>query len=137
METFLCRIKIECAFGRLKSRFTALQRKIDLTFLDLQYMIFSCFVLHILRELHNEKLRDSDVAIVIQQDKAEQPIVSENNATTTLLPPPLRRPESTAFRYPVFILFTLLIMLSFVKALWLAELGDSSLLTPLSLDILL
>ena len=40
------RIVIECAFGRLKARFRALQRDMDIEIPYLQYVVFSCFVLH-------------------------------------------------------------------------------------------
>ena len=66
---------IECAFGRLKARFGALQHELDISFPDLQYVIFSCFVLHNICELQNEKLRDCEVAGAIQQDASEQPPV--------------------------------------------------------------
>ena len=72
------RMAIECAFGRLKARFRALQREMDISFPDLQYVIFSCFVLHNFCELENEKLQDYQVAGAIQQDGHEQPAVCGN-----------------------------------------------------------
>ena len=37
---------IECAFGRLKARFGALKRFMDINMDDLPFVIYSCFVLH-------------------------------------------------------------------------------------------
>ncbi|KAK1874770.1 putative nuclease HARBI1 [Dissostichus eleginoides] len=37
---------IECAFGRLKARFAALRRPMDINMDDLPHVIYSCFVLH-------------------------------------------------------------------------------------------
>ena len=37
---------IECAFGRLKARFAALKRVMDINMDDLTYVIYACFVLH-------------------------------------------------------------------------------------------
>ncbi|KAF3848896.1 hypothetical protein F7725_015393 [Dissostichus mawsoni] len=44
----LCRARmvIECAFGRLKARFAALRRPMDINLDDLPHVIYSCFVLH-------------------------------------------------------------------------------------------
>ena len=69
---------IECAFGRLKARFRALQQEMDISFPHLQYVIFSCFVLHNFCELENEKLQDYQVAGASQQDGHEQPAVCKN-----------------------------------------------------------
>ena len=37
---------IECSFGRLKARFSALKRAMDINIQDLPHVIYSCFVLH-------------------------------------------------------------------------------------------
>ena len=50
---------IECTFGRLKARFGALKRTIDINMDDLPYVIYSCFVLHNFCELNNESLGDN------------------------------------------------------------------------------
>ena len=41
------RMVIECAFGRLKARFGALRREMDINMEDLPNAIYSCFVLAI------------------------------------------------------------------------------------------
>nr|XP_055049667.1 uncharacterized protein LOC129435355 [Misgurnus anguillicaudatus] len=40
------RMVIECAIGRLKARFAALRRPMDINLLDLPSVIYACFVLH-------------------------------------------------------------------------------------------
>lgn len=40
------RMVIECAFGRLKARFGALRRAMDINLQELPYVIYACFVLH-------------------------------------------------------------------------------------------
>ena len=48
------RIVIECAFGRLKAKFPALRRIMDININDLPSVIYSCFVLHNFCEIYNE-----------------------------------------------------------------------------------
>ncbi|KAF3847250.1 hypothetical protein F7725_020278 [Dissostichus mawsoni] len=43
---YSARMVIECAFGRLKARFAALRRPMDINLDDLPHVIYSCFVLH-------------------------------------------------------------------------------------------
>ena len=45
---------IECAFGRLKARFSALCRAMDVNIDDLPYVIYACFVLHNFCEVNKE-----------------------------------------------------------------------------------
>ncbi len=72
------RIIIECAFGRLKARFGALHRDMDIKMPDLQYVIYSCFVLHNFCEIQNEKLADDSISKSIQREHSEQPSLSGN-----------------------------------------------------------
>ena len=53
---------IECAFGRLKARFGALRRPMDLNIRDLPYVIYACFVLHNFCEEHNETVGEELIA---------------------------------------------------------------------------
>ena len=58
------RMVIECAFGRLKGRWGALLRAMDLSLDDLPNVVFACFVLHNYCEVHGEtpseeKLKES------------------------------------------------------------------------------
>ena len=55
------RMMIECAFGRLKARFGALRRDMDIKMPDLQHVINSCFVLHNFCELQKESLADGAI----------------------------------------------------------------------------
>lgn len=48
------RLVIERALGRLKDRFTALKRPMDINLEDLPHVIYSCFVLHNFCEARNE-----------------------------------------------------------------------------------
>ena len=72
------RMHIECAFGRLKSRFGALQRDMDIKMPDLQHVIYSCFVLHNFCEIHDEKLADDSVSNSRERERSEQPQTTGN-----------------------------------------------------------
>ena len=78
-EQFFChklssaRMTIECSFGRLKARFGALRREMDICQKDLPNVIYSCFVLHNYCELKKEKLADDAVQNAIRYDHEFQP----------------------------------------------------------------
>ena len=55
---------IECAFGRLKARFGALKRAMDINIEELPFVTYACFVLHNFCELNHET--------VIEKIKSEQ-----------------------------------------------------------------
>ena len=67
------RMVIECAFGRLKGRFGALKRPMDINMGDLPYVIYSCFVLHNFCEAHKEAVDARSVQAAIRGDKTSQP----------------------------------------------------------------
>jgi hypothetical protein len=52
---------IECSFGRLKARFGALKRAMDIKMDDLPYVIYACFVLHNYCELNKETISEDTV----------------------------------------------------------------------------
>ena len=52
------RMVIECAFGRLKGRWGALRRAMDISLDDLPNVIFACFVLHNYCDVHGETLSE-------------------------------------------------------------------------------
>ena len=74
---------IECAFGRLKSRFGTRKSEIDInthhlpTYINTHqytihtsyHVIYACFVLHNFCEIENEKLSEESVHDAIQNDK--------------------------------------------------------------------
>ena len=64
---------IECAFGRLKSRFGILRRPLDTKQDDLPFLIYACFVLHNFCEKHGESVSEDRVERVIQYDRLFQP----------------------------------------------------------------
>lgn len=76
------RMVIECAFGRLKARFGALRRAMDINLDDLPQVIYACFVLHNFCELNNERIGEDKVAAAVDYDKSFQPVVSNNNFRT-------------------------------------------------------
>lgn len=80
----LCRARmtIECAFGRLKARFGALRKAMDINLNDLPSVIFACFVLHNYCEACNETVEDCVVREAIQFDREFQP-ARENNRYRT------------------------------------------------------
>lgn len=80
----LCRARmvIECAFGRLKARFAALRRPMDINMDDLPYVIYSCFVLHNFCEASKEAMDDHSVLGTIQGEKDSQPPTQCNRYLT-------------------------------------------------------
>ena len=56
---------IECSFGRLKARFDALKRAMDINLDDLTHVIYACFVLHNFCELNNEKIGEDKVTAAV------------------------------------------------------------------------
>ena len=87
-EKFFChrlssaRMVIECAFGRLKARFGALRREMDICQNDMPDVIYSCFVLHNFCELQKEKVPDEHIKAAIIYDREFQPklIRQRNNS---------------------------------------------------------
>ena len=80
----LCRARmvIECAFGRLKARFAALKRPMDINLQDLPHVIYACFVLHNFCEDSKETVADHSVSGAIQCDNDLQPPIQRNNYIT-------------------------------------------------------
>ena len=79
---------IECAFGRLKARWSILTRKIDLKIERVPTVVYACFVLHNFSEQHNCYVDEELVAqqITIARDssrecqKISDPVYSYNNS---------------------------------------------------------
>ncbi|XP_065061675.1 uncharacterized protein LOC135688686 [Rhopilema esculentum] len=67
------RMTIECAFGRLKGRFSALRRPLDIKLESVPYFIHACFILHNICELKNEPIPESLVQRSKEVDKNAQP----------------------------------------------------------------
>ena len=55
---------IECSFGRLKARFAALKRAMDINIKNLPYVIYACFVLHNYCEINHETIGEDQVQAV-------------------------------------------------------------------------
>ena len=73
---------IECSFGRLKARYAALKRAMDINMEDLPYVIYACFVLHNFCELNGESVSDDEVRRTIDYDQEFQPPTPANRYTT-------------------------------------------------------
>lgn len=71
----LCRARmvIECAFGRLKARFGALKRAMDINLHDLPFVIYACFVLHNYCEASKDTIDDNYVTEAIRHNRDNQP----------------------------------------------------------------
>ena len=69
---------IECAFGRLKARFSALRRAMDVNIDDLPYVIYACFVLHNFCEVNKEFVSDDRVRSSLIYDRYFQPDTANN-----------------------------------------------------------
>lgn len=76
------RMVIECSFGRLKARFGALKRAMDINISELPNVIYACFVLHNFCELNNEKIGEEKVASAIDYERNFQPAATPNNYRT-------------------------------------------------------
>ena len=75
------RMVIECSFGRLKARFGALKRVMDINMDELPSVIYACFVLHNYCE-QDEKMGEEKVASTINYDREFQPAIVTNNFNT-------------------------------------------------------
>lgn len=64
---------IECAFGRLKARFSALRRQMDINLDELPTVIYACFVLHNYCEVNKETMSDEQVRTVVASEQQTQP----------------------------------------------------------------
>ena len=78
MRLCQARMVIECAFGRVKARFGALKRSMDINLDDLPLVIYACFVLHNYCELNNEKISEEQVKTAIHYDREFQPAGETN-----------------------------------------------------------
>ena len=76
------RMVIECSFGRLKARFGALRRAMDINLDDLPFVIHACFILHNFCEQNNETVSEEKVSSVINYDREFQPPTQANNFRT-------------------------------------------------------
>ncbi len=63
---------IECAFGRLKARWSILTRKMDLKLEIIPKVILTCFILHNFCELHNSPIDEDIVKSQISRNMAEE-----------------------------------------------------------------
>ena len=70
----LCSVRnvIECTFGRLKARFSALRRQMDINLSDLPGVIYACFVLHNFCEVNKEFVSDDRVRAAMENDRGLQ-----------------------------------------------------------------
>ena len=73
---------IECSFGRLKARFVALKRAMDINLMELPHIIYACFVLHNFCELNNERLSEDKVSPTIDYDREFKPSTAAHNYRT-------------------------------------------------------
>lgn len=76
------RMVIECAFGRLKARFAALKRSMDINLGELPFVVYACFVLHNFCEMSGERIGEEKVTASMDYDKHFQPAISTNNFRT-------------------------------------------------------
>jgi len=73
---------IECAFGRLKARFGALKRAMDININELPHVIYACFILHNFCEQNNERISEEKVSSAIDYDREFQPLTPSHNYQT-------------------------------------------------------
>ena len=63
---------IECAFGRLKARWSILTRKMDLQLHTIPKVVHACFVLHSFCEQHTSSIDEEAVKSQIQRNRLEE-----------------------------------------------------------------
>ena len=73
---------IECAFGRLKARFSCLKRPMDINIHDLPLVIYACFVLHNYCEIKKEVIHEESVRSSIVYEREFQPTAESNRYIT-------------------------------------------------------
>lgn len=73
---------IECAFGRLKARFSCLKRAMDINLDELPFVIYACFVLHNYCEMNNECVSEDRVRSSLSYDHLFQPETLPNRYIT-------------------------------------------------------
>ena len=67
------RMVIECAFGRLKGRFGALKREMDINLNDLPNVINACFILHNYCEMNGDHISNEAVEKAISYESQFHP----------------------------------------------------------------
>ena len=74
------RYVIKCSFGRLKARFGALKRAMNINIRELPHVIYSCFVLHNYCEMNNESIGEDQVRQALNYDSIFQPPTISNRS---------------------------------------------------------
>ena len=70
------RMAIECTFGRLKGRFGALRREMDINIDELPHVIHACFILHNICEMNKDPLAQEYFDNGMQYEREFQPTAS-------------------------------------------------------------
>ena len=70
---------IECAFGRLKARFSALRRDMDINLDDLPSVIYACFVLHNFREENKDLVSENKVRVIVVRNRHCSLLTNQNH----------------------------------------------------------
>uniref|UniRef100_A0A667XSF7 Putative nuclease HARBI1 n=1 Tax=Myripristis murdjan TaxID=586833 RepID=A0A667XSF7_9TELE len=84
------RMTIECAFGRLKSRWRCLSKQLDVDIMNVPYVITACCVLHNICEVQGDVCEDQDAFQDNQEDAQEALPMAESNDNTEHLIGPQR-----------------------------------------------
>ena len=73
-NVLLCaaRNPIECAYGRLKARWSTLTRKVDLKLESVPIVVFACFVLHNYCERNNSYIDESQIRAQLEIGKENE-----------------------------------------------------------------
>lgn len=72
------RNRIECAFGRLKTRWQILNKRIDLGLTFVPNIVYACFVLHNFCEKHGAQLEDEAVARQLANERMQPNIAPDS-----------------------------------------------------------
>ena len=76
------RLVAEWSSGRLKARFGALKRAMNINLDELPYVTYASFALHNFCELNNEKIEVGKISEATEYDMDFQSAVSSNNYAT-------------------------------------------------------
>lgn len=65
---------IDRAYGRLKTRWQVLNKRLDIGLKDLSNMVYACFVLHNICDINGMAVDEEDVERQIARDRETQPV---------------------------------------------------------------
>ena len=87
------RMVIECAFGRLKARFAALKRPMDINLDELPFVVYACFVLHNFCEISGERIAEEKVLFLSSMTNNFSQLLPTINSELTVMKLKVKKSE--------------------------------------------